>query len=54
VDAYGMPAYSCGRDNTAMQPVPDATGVLACPRCGHRTDATGAGTLADGFDVIHR
>jgi len=54
VDSYGMSAYSCAADGTGLEAVPDAPGVLRCPTCGHRTDAPGRGTLADGFDVIHR
>lgn len=54
VDAHGSPAYSCAKDGAALEPAPDAVGVLRCPRCGHRTDAPGAGVLDDGFDVVHR
>lgn len=54
LDDFGMPAYECAADRTGLEPVPDAPGVLQCPKCGHRTDARGEGVLADGFDVLHR
>ena len=54
VDANGQSAYSCGEDGSGLEAVPDADGVLFCPRCGLRTDASGGGALRDGFDVVHR
>ena len=53
-DAYGLPAFVCARDRGAMRPVADAPDVRHCTNCGHRTDEPGDGTLADGFDIIHR
>jgi hypothetical protein len=53
-DRYGMAAYLCAADQRPLGPVPEAPGVLRCPQCGHRTDAPGEGTLADGFDIVHR
>jgi hypothetical protein len=53
-DGYGMAAYVCASDQTPLEPVADAPGVLQCPTCAHRTDTAGDGVLADGFDVIHR
>lgn len=54
LDRYGYPAYCCADDGGTMQPLPEAPGVQACATCGYRTDARGRGTLADGFDVVHR
>jgi hypothetical protein len=53
-DGYGLPAYLCARDRTPLEPLADAPGVLRCPTCGHRTDASGEGVLGDGFDILHR
>lgn len=53
-DGYGLPAFVCARDHGAMREVGDAPGALRCTTCGHRTDEPGDGTLADGFDIIHR
>lgn len=53
-DVYGMAAYRCTRDQQHLEPIPESAGVLRCPACGHRTDETGTGTLADAFDIAHR
>jgi hypothetical protein len=45
-------AYCCGTDGAFL--VVERPGVQVCPTCGLRTDAPGAGLLADGFDVVHR
>lgn len=54
LDQYGHAALCCGADGSALIPASEGSPVLMCPRCGHRTDAPGAGVLGDGFDVIHR
>ena len=54
LDEYGLAAYCCAQDGSALVPISDAVPVLRCPACGHRTDATGQGVLADGFDIVHR
>jgi hypothetical protein len=53
-DGYGMAAHVCASDQTPLEPVAGASGVLRCPTCAHRTDEPGDGVLGDGFDVIHR
>ncbi len=53
-DGYGMAAFTCGVDGSALEPVAETAGVLRCPRCAHRTDQPGDGVLGDGFDVRHR
>gem|GEM_PF-1666978 len=53
-DRFGMPAFVCAADGRALESVPDSPDVVRCPACGHRTDTPGDGTLADGFDVVHR
>lgn len=51
-DEYGLHAFECSADGSPMEDV--GGGVLACRRCGHRTDEPGTGTLGDAFDVRHR
>ena len=53
-DSHGLKAYLCTRDGASLEPLADTPGVLRCPTCGHRTDASGDGVLGDGFDIIHR
>lgn len=47
-------AYCCGTDGAFLELVAEDPRVHACPTCGRRTDTPGSGTLADGFDVVHR
>ena len=54
VDRYGLSALCCAADGSGLEPVTGESSVLACPRCGHRTDRPGDGVLGDGFDVVHR
>ena len=53
-DRFGWAAYVCALDGAPLEPIGDAPGVLQCPSCGRRTDASGDGVLGDGFDVRHR
>lgn len=54
LDDYGLAAYCCAADAEDLVPTPNDDDVLHCPRCGHRTDEPGNGTLGDGFDVVSR
>lgn len=54
LDQYGYPAHLCARDRGPLRLLPDQPAVYACAICGYRTDAPPTGTLADGFDVLHR
>jgi hypothetical protein len=52
IDQYGMHAYECSVDGSAMDV--SGPGVLTCRSGDHRTDEPGAGVLDDGFDIRHR
>lgn len=58
LDDHGSHAYehaTCAVGSgwgRAMVAGPD--GSLVCRACGYREDSPGTGTLADGFDLVHR